>query len=183
MREWIATHARIAGLLALLLLFVTPACAAAIAARRWLLGERLAEQQGRGILASTHALGGSVGGRGVDQTLRWLAARTAGRGGLRYDPTPTAWDWAVDHAAEGVGYVRVLGRDNAWKGGAFSGHSYFTAYPEAPAVFVEQAWQLDERGEFVAEQAGTRGAWIPCDGALTVEFLSQREAGMDHSDG
>lgn len=33
------------------------------------------------------------------------------------------------------------------------------------------------QGQFVAEQVGSRGAWIPCDGALTVEFLAPADAG------
>jgi Family of unknown function (DUF6338) len=62
----------------------------------------------------------------------------------------------------GIGY---------WKGGAFARGSYFTTYPESPAIFVEVAWQLDEDGEFVTEQLGTSGAWIPCAEALVVGFL------------
>lgn len=50
-------------------------------------------------------------------------------------------------------------------------------YPESPAVFVEAAWQLTENGEFVIQQPGASGAWIPCAEALVVEFL---HAVQDH---
>jgi hypothetical protein len=78
----------------------------------------------------------------------------------------------IDHGARSPGFVRVLGKDGFWKGGAFARGSYFTTFPEPPAIFVETAWQVDENGEFVAQQAGTSGAWIPCAEALVVEFLT-----------
>jgi hypothetical protein len=178
-REWLTAHPRVAGLLALLLLFVIPAVGAIIAARRWLWGERVAERRDRGLLAQDRSFGASRVGRALNRVLGLVASRTEGRRGLRFDPTATACDWAVDHAANGTGFVRVLGNNHEWKGGAFSGRSYFTSYPESPAIFVEQAWQLDDTGQFLAEQEGTRGAWIPCTAALTVEFLSQRDARAD----
>lgn len=145
-RDWIAKNPRATGLLALFLLFIVPATCAVIAARRWYIGERIAEFRGRGFLDEEGRTGAWAPIRAINATLAWLARRSTMRGGLRFDPTPTAWDWAVDHAVDGLGFVRVLGKDNQWKGGAFSGGSYFTTYPEPPAVFVEQAWQLDGPG-------------------------------------
>jgi hypothetical protein len=174
-RVWIDNHPRQAGLLALALLFAAPALGALAAARRWHVGEWIADRRCTGPLGPSASLGRSKFGAFINRALAWLAAQTEGHRDLRYDPTPTAWDWAVDHVGIQQGFVRVLSKNGEWKGGAFGGSSYFTSYPERPAVFVQQAWQLDERGEFVAAQDASRGAWIPCDEALTVEFCAAGE--------
>lgn len=169
---WTAGHPRQAGIVALVLLFGAPAAAATLAARRWAIGEVIAAHRDRGMLAPSRWAHSHVPGKQINRSLSWLAARCEQRGGLRYDATPTAWDWGVDHGARRPGFVRVLSKDGFWKGGAFARGSYFTTYPEPPAIFVEAAWQLTEDGEFVTQQAGTSGAWIPCAEALVVEFLN-----------
>lgn len=178
--EWVADHARLTGLSALVLLFLLPACVAVVAAKRWYIGEKIASWRGRGSLASDARLGRSRTGGRVNRFLGWLGARSQSRSGLRYEPTPTAWDWAVDHGAPGRGFVRVLAKDGQWKGGAYAHGSYFTTYPEPPAVYVEQAWQMDELGRFIAVQEATRGAWIPCVEALTVEFVGPVQPSNQH---
>jgi hypothetical protein len=172
-RSWITDHARLTGLLALLLLFAVPAGAAVLAARRWQIGGRIASYRHRGVLADHSVFGRSGFGRAGNRLLGWVAARSQIRTGLQYDPTPTAWDWAVDHGATGEGYVRVLTKEGRWQGGAFGRNSYFTTYPEPPAIYVEQAWQIDEDGALYAAQEASRGAWIACADAVTVEFLAE----------
>lgn len=86
-----------------------------------------------------------------------------------YDPTPTAWDYAVNRV--GPGYVRVLTKDGKWIGGYAGEVSYYTSYPEAREIFVERAWELDENGDFLEEVNGTAGRWIQCSDALLVEFV------------
>ncbi len=179
---WVTGHPRKAGIFALTLLFAVPALAALLAARRWLIGEFIARARGRWLLAPGRRLADSLPGMRVNQALSWLAAQCEQRGGLRYDATPTAWDWAVDHGARSPGFVRVLGKDGSWKGGAFARGSYFTTFPEPPAVFVESAWQVGENGEFVAQQPGTGGAWIPCTEALVVEFLTAGQSAPPDGD-
>lgn len=178
-RAWIATHPRQTGLLALALLFAVPAAAASAAARRWRYGQKIAAYRHCGRLAPTRPLGRSPLGRAANRILTTVAHHSQAKNGLRYEPTPTAWDWAVDHGGTGVGFVRVLGSDTQWRGGAFSNQSYFTTFPEPPALYVEQAWQIDDQGAFVAPQDQTRGAWIPCTDALTVEFTHPREPAVD----
>lgn len=172
---WVANHPRQAGILALTFFFAVPALAALLAARRWLIGEKVAGTRDRGLLAPASWASRHPAGKQLNRFLCWLASRCEQRGGLRYDATPTAWDWGVDHGARSPGFVRVLSKDGYWKGGAFARGSYFTTYPEPPAIFVEAAWQLDEDGEFVTEQSGTSGAWIPCAEALVVEFLTAHQ--------
>jgi hypothetical protein len=101
-----------------------------------------------------------------------LRVRTTDPAGLRFEPTATAWDWGVNHGGTSKGFVRVCDADGNWWGGAFGATSYFSNYPEDPALFVEMAWTLSDTGEFVEEQAGSRGSWIPCKDARTVQFLA-----------
>lgn len=74
-----------------------------------------------------------------------------------YNPTPTAWDFAVNRA--GPGYVRVLTKDGNWVGGYAGTESFFTNYPQAREIFVETAWRLTEQGEFDGPVAGSTGQW------------------------
>ena len=98
-----------------------------------------------------------------------------------YDPTPTAWDFAVNRV--GPGYVRVLTKDGVWVGGYAGAESFFTTFPQSQEIFVETAWRLDESGEFKHAIAGSTGQWIECDGAMVVEFLRPQEAsGEDTGD-
>jgi hypothetical protein len=155
---WVVQHPRQTGVLVGVFLMLVPALAALLVVARWSLAARVAGHRSRFPLS---LIGGS---------LERLEVRAQGRAGIRYDPTPTAWDWAVDHAATFTGFVRVRTSDGQWRGGVFGAGSYFSTYPEPPAIFVEQAWQLDESGAFVAEQDLSRGAWLPCVDATTVEF-------------
>ncbi len=182
-RRWVSQHARLTGALALLLLFAVPALAAILAARRWQLGARVSAYRYRGPLDPDRRLGRALVGRAVNRLLTWVEARSETRSGLQYDPTPTAWDWAVDHGASSEGYVRALGKDGQWKGGAFGRNSYFTTYPELPAIYVEQAWQLDDDGRLRSVQDASRGAWIPCAEALTVEFIAGNDPSRDDQPG
>jgi Family of unknown function (DUF6338) len=86
-----------------------------------------------------------------------------------YDPTPTAWDFAVNRV--GPSFVRVLLSDGRWVGGYAEEDSFFTSYPEAREIFVEKAWQLDDEGQFGDVVENTAGRWIKCDDALIVEFI------------
>jgi hypothetical protein len=108
-----------------------------------------------------------------------LQVRVANPSGLRFEPTATAWDWAVDHAGTSDGFIRVCDAEGNWWGGAFGRTSYFSDYPEDPAIFVETAWHLSDTGGFEYEHAGSRGAWIPCKDARTVEFISAQDSEAD----
>ncbi|MGH4021722.1 MAG: DUF6338 family protein [Pseudonocardiaceae bacterium] len=65
----------------------------------------------------------------VKKHAKQLRAQTANPSGLRYDATPTAWDWAVDQAGSLNGFVRVCDAEGHWWGGAFGSSSYFSDYP------------------------------------------------------
>lgn len=91
-----------------------------------------------------------------------------------YNPTPTAWDFAVNRA--GPGYVRVLTKDGSWVGGYAGEGSFYTNFPQSREVFVETAWTLSEQGEFQRPIIGSTGLWIRCDEAPVVEFLRPQDA-------
>ena len=171
-RLWLVDHVRWASVLGLLLLFVVPASLAYVAARRYVIGDWISRARERGPLVVTWGPGNARIRRRINRGLEGLAARCETHGGIRYDPTPTAWDWAVDHGGSGEGFVRVLGKDGQWHGGLYRAESFFSSFPDAPAVFVQQAWQLDADGQFIAPQEGSRGAWIPCTDAAAAEFLT-----------
>lgn len=98
-----------------------------------------------------------------------------------YDPTPTAWDYASSRI--GPGYVRVLTKDGIWVGGYAGPQSFFTSYPESREIYVEQAWSLDDDGEFQAPIEGSAGQWIRCDDVSIVQFLlPQRDDVVKHDD-
>lgn len=101
-----------------------------------------------------------------------LLTRVGNPVGLRFDQTSSAWDWAVDHAAHRNGFVRIMDSEGQWWGGAFGGASYFSDYPQDPAVYLEVAWTMSDSGEFERKQNGTRGVWIPCKDARVVQFLA-----------
>jgi len=88
-----------------------------------------------------------------------------------YDSTPTAWDFAGNHLREG--FVRVLTKDQKWFGGYLGANSYLTGYPEPREIFLQQAWLLDDEGEFKGLTEGTAGVWIRCDDAQLVQFLEE----------
>lgn len=74
--SWPAAHPRLAGILALLLLFVIPSLAATVAARRWWIGQGIANYRNRGILAEAQLLGGSRLGRALNQLLEAMWERS-----------------------------------------------------------------------------------------------------------
>jgi hypothetical protein len=98
-----------------------------------------------------------------------------------YDPTPTAWDYASSRI--GPGYVRVLTKDGIWVGGYAGPQSFFTSYPEIREIYVEQAWSLDDDGEFQKPIEGSAGQWIRCEDVTIVQFLlPEQEDAVEHDD-
>jgi heme/copper-type cytochrome/quinol oxidase subunit 2 len=108
------------------------------------------------------------------RTVRKLYPELSPKGWFRiYDPTPTAWDFAINRV--GPAFVRVLLDDGRWVGGYAGPDSFYTGYPEAREIFVERGWQVNEQGEFAGEVENTAGRWIKCDDAVVVEFIKPAE--------
>jgi Family of unknown function (DUF6338) len=94
------------------------------------------------------------------------------------DPTPTAWDFAFKRG--GPYLVRVQLRDGEWVGGLFGPESFASAYPERQELFLEQAWRLDEEGEFVSPIADSDGLLVHAEAIEIVELMqASMEDGLD----
>lgn len=87
-----------------------------------------------------------------------------------YKHDPTAWDFAVNGVGATPKYVRICTKDGQWRGGYAGEASFFTTYPDPREIFVEEAWVLDEKGQFTRSIKGT-SQWIQCDDAAVVEFV------------
>jgi hypothetical protein len=84
---------------------------------------------------------------------------------------PSAWDYVVG-LKEGF-YVRVHLRDSdRIIGGVYGTSSFAADESEAVDLYLEELWQINDAGEFVAPIPTTRGVWIPRDSAQYIEFLS-----------
>lgn len=89
----------------------------------------------------------------------------------RYDPTPTAWQWATKRAFNRPGFVRVLTEKDVWVGGYYAEDSYATGFPHPPSLFVQRGYYMNDEGAFLGPKADSRGVWVRCDNATVVEFL------------
>ncbi|WFR72484.1 DUF6338 family protein [Prescottella defluvii] len=86
-----------------------------------------------------------------------------------HNPTPTAWDFAAGRLESG--FVRVFTKDGIWIGGYAGASSFLSGYPEPREIYLEDAWALNDAGEFTEPVTGTAGMWIRCDDAQLVQFL------------
>jgi hypothetical protein len=93
-----------------------------------------------------------------------------------YHPSPRTWDFAFTDIRPC--YVRVLSADGYWSGGWFGESSSAASFPESMEIFLEKAWTMSKTGEFLHEQPGTRGIYVRCDDARSVELLD----GLDPMD-
>jgi len=87
---------------------------------------------------------------------RWIG-HPASRVG--FNPTPTAWDHAIQLDAHQAVWIRVRRADGTWLGGWFTGGSFATAYPEPRSIYIDQQWSVLENGDFGKEMPNA-GIWV-----------------------
>jgi hypothetical protein len=88
--------------------------------------------------------------------------------GLGYiDRMPSAWDYMI--RSDRPGFVRVRLKEGGMLGGVFFNQSFASNAPERTDLFLEELWQLDEYGGFVAPMPATQGVWIAHDAIERVE--------------
>jgi hypothetical protein len=84
-------------------------------------------------------------------------------------PAPTAWDhyfnqrrscWIIVHFSE----VRRIG-------GRFSTRSFASSYPDPGHLYIEELWELDEKGGFVRKQPQSCGILLKPTDYQLVEFF------------
>lgn len=88
----------------------------------------------------------------------------------RYDPRPSAWDVAFEGAA--VGFVRVRMSDGTWVAGYYGPNSYASSHPDPRNLYLEMAYEVDNKGEIGKPITGTAGVVIDCTDAVVVELLA-----------
>jgi hypothetical protein len=93
--------------------------------------------------------------------------------GLGYvDRMPSAWDYIV-RKPRGA-YVRVHLRDGlGMVGGVFGDQSLASLDPKRADLYLQEAWRLDDEGNFVDPLLDSRGVWIAHDVLAYVEFLKE----------
>lgn len=89
--------------------------------------------------------------------------------GLGYvDRMPSAWDYMI--RSDRPGFARVHLKDGRSIGGVFFDQSFASTTPERADLFLEELWQLDDKGAFVAPLPETQGVWIAHDVMEYVEL-------------
>jgi hypothetical protein len=91
-----------------------------------------------------------------------------------YRPTPLAWDWVAERFLKRQ-FVRVRLPDGVFVGGWFAGHSYLSTYPQPRDIYIEVAWRLSSKGEFLGPVANSRGLWISVPEGSYVEWINEPE--------
>jgi len=86
---------------------------------------------------------------------------------LAYYPSPRTWDFSF--LDKGHLWVRVKHPDGSWTGGKFGGDSLVASFPEPLALFLEETWTIGPAGEFLGPVAGSKGVYVRCDDAMAVE--------------
>lgn len=110
----------------------------------------------------------------------WLIARPAVDRVLEvfglgfYDRTPSAWDYAAQEH-DGV-WVRIHLRDNQGIiAGKFGQDSFASLDPKRPDIYLQEAWVVDEHGNFVTPIVDSLGVWVAHDVMAYAHFLEGSE--------
>lgn len=89
--------------------------------------------------------------------------------GLGYiDRMPSAWDYMI--RSDRPGFTKVHLKDGRCIGGVFFDRSFASTTPGRADIFLEELWQLDDTGGFVAPLPDTQGVWIAHDAMESVEL-------------
>ncbi|WP_127817671.1 DUF6338 family protein [Microbacterium sp. CPCC 204701] len=88
----------------------------------------------------------------------------------RPESFPTGWDMA---AYEGitVRWVRVRLEKGVYFGGLFGNRSYVSTYPHGRDIFIEEQWELDDKGRFLREVERSLGVWLAIPDTAVVEWI------------
>ena len=102
-----------------------------------------------------------------------------------YSSSTSSWDDAARRLRPT--WVRIQYSDHVWLGGYLGATGFINATPEPRELFLEEAWQLSETGEFERAIDGSLGVWVNCASAIAVEYIgavSDNETSKeDHDDG
>jgi hypothetical protein len=101
-----------------------------------------------------------------------------------YNSAPSSWDFAARRLRPA--WIRIQYTDNVWMGGYLGATGFINATPEPRELYLEQAWQLSDTGEFERPIDGSLGVWVNCTNAIAVEYIvaaSKNEGTREDNDG
>jgi hypothetical protein len=90
------------------------------------------------------------------------------RGWTRH-PIPTAWDHFFGRGQPCWMLFRL--KNGTAVGGYFGPGSFASSFPHGRDVYLEQAWVVDQTGEFEQVVEGTAGVLVSMDDCVLVEFF------------
>lgn len=162
-------HPRLTGIVGFLLVFVVPAVGGHLTAS-------FLTRQSYNRTAFWQTIFTKASGEG---SMSWKRALFSTES--NYNPVPTAWDFATG-SVDPESFVRILNAEGQWIGGRVTGAAYFTSYPEPRDVFIDEAWSLDENGEFQDILPGPTGMWVPCADAQLMQIIPAPEPDLPDND-
>lgn len=69
-------------------------------------------------------------------------------------------------------FILVHLNDNSMVGGLFSKQSFASAYPQNEDIYIQEVWEISNKGEFKNPIEDTLGVWISKENIKYVEFFS-----------
>lgn len=88
-------------------------------------------------------------------------------------PVRRPWDW-VFFQLEST-WVIVHLHDGRKIGGIWGTRSYASSFPVKEQIYLEQIWQLDEKGKFIRPSKGSRGMILLGHNISSIEFFNNKE--------
>lgn len=85
-------------------------------------------------------------------------------------PEPTAWTEFFKRRQ--CCFLRLHLKSGGMVSGYFGEQSYATTYPDAPEVYLEQAWKMDETGVIKDKVPGTLGLLVKQSECELIEFVA-----------
>lgn len=110
----------------------------------------------------------TIAARGSELVQRWLP-----------HPVELSWDKFFAPGAAGErrrAFVACRLKDGGMVGGFFGSDSFASSAPGAQELYLEEAWKMDENGDFLERVAGTQGLHVRRDDCWLIEF---REEGAE----
>lgn len=99
--------------------------------------------------------------------------RYAERAGWINPQSRTAWDEFFSKRRAGC-WLKIELKDGRVVGGRFSTNSFASSFPEAGHIFIEEAWQIDESGNFGMPFDGSPGLLLrPSDYSVIWTFVDE----------
>lgn len=127
------------------------------------------------VLTVPAALGALIGRIVLWSRVDWLLDKV----GLGYiDRTPSAWNYVMGQRAGR--YVRVHLKDGGIVGGVFADRSFGSTDPRRGDIYLQTAWQLDDKGNYLEPLPTSQGVWISHDVMAFVHFFEGADEAHDH---